>query len=715
MKPSRGCLSPWQIDLAEVLSSQKLNTTTAELLSRLESFMHAYLLFDSIFIPEKYRASQFLHTLDVEGDIFAADSRVADPYKQSENGHTHVDIAPSLMFKNRRHLKAKSNAWLKQHMTIGLSKQGREEAIEYLNREGRSTAWFYQLILAEYQTLFELATFNEAFSVVFASLSQVYLPDITELPRFSAFLAKLSKAGAPARRSDFVGTYSFELPTGAIEARAKIPPIFDTVVKHANREGFTAALRHLRQQYQPLREAFRTVTDAFVNYQGNGLVSSDMEGREIQEWNDYVERHYERAEELLLLKSEVVAVEVHAGKDSEIFQTLRDRVVARGSLLRLVPPQSHVAHSRNPNGLGAFGIENVIPFQHKLFRIGRNYVNKRRALHKGIGLMIGFPLSVGVQVAHEGLNDPKIRMFDEEKPPHLYMICTRPRISVNPDIRLYRDRIEIEFRFVQETHVESGVVSLARNNVRNVTVDAITHARIVFEGDNAEQSRWHASLLYQSLVKSIAPENNAALVLDPERAGLSEKEVSDLARADLEVIYIGQSKGRDFDRTAISRLNGHEKWETFYRDIADRNPHREIWILLLSQSAPQHLNMTMPGVEGGDNDVKELIRRTKRPVQLNPLDCLNFTEAALISYFRPRYNDKFRKAHFPSKKHESYERFFLEPVDVASIELETLRSMGFRLYSESVCPRAVHLKMWRFNSAFDVWNIFSGVDDRNQE
>jgi hypothetical protein len=143
-------------------------------------------------------------------------------------------------------------------------------------------------------------------------------------------------------------------------------------------------------------------------------------------------------------------------------------------------------------------------------------------------------------------------------------------------------------------------VSLARRNVRNVTVDRSSRTKIVFQGDKGEQSTWHASLLYQSLVKSMVPENDV--------------------RADLEVINIGQSKVRDFARTAIARLDGHEKWETFYRDIVEHNPHREIWILLISQSQPQHLNITIPGVEGRDCDAEEISRRTRHPIQLNPLD-----------------------------------------------------------------------------------------------
>jgi hypothetical protein len=325
-----------------------------------------------------------------------------------------------------------------------------------------------------------------------------------------------------------VGTYSFELPRGAVEARIRMPPIFDAVVGGANESGLAAALRHMRQQYQPLRERFRSFTRAFANYEENELVSSDMVGKEIQEWNDHVTGSFESTEELLLLKSDVVAAEVRVGDDASINQTLRERVVARSTLLRVVPPQACLSRSRSPSGLKGLGIENVIPFEQKLFRIGRGYVNKRRVLHRGMGSVVDLPLSVGAQVDYEGLSHPGLHSFSKEQSSHLYMICTRPRITVSPNVGLYRDRIDLEFRFQQETHTDAALVSLPRNNVRSVVVDSRTHAEIVFEGYNGERSRWHPSFLYQNLVKSVAPKDSASLVLDPVGAGLPEQQVADV-------------------------------------------------------------------------------------------------------------------------------------------------------------------------------------------
>lgn len=78
-----------------------------------------------------------------------------------------------------------------------------------------------------------------------------------------------------------------------------------------------------------------------------------------------------------------------------------------------------------------------------------------------------------------------------------------------------------------------------------------------------------------------------------------------------------------------------------------------------------------------------------------------------INYFKPRFNDKFKRGVIPSQKHESYERFFMVPVDVASVELDTRATLGCRLYSQSVEPRFTHLKSCHFNPDFPLRQLFS--------
>jgi hypothetical protein len=144
----------------------------------------------------------------------------------------------------------------------------------------------------------------------------------------------------------------------------------------------------------------------------------------------------------------------------------------------------------------------------------------------------------------------------------------------------------------------------------------------------------------------------------------------------------------------------HEKWNVLDKYLATDNAHEELWILLLGQHKPQHVNMTLPSMHSNEHDAAELMQRASGPPSLYGTDSINFIEAGLISHFRPRFNTTFMKGAFPSRQHTSYERFFMEPIDLAAIELNTWESIGCRLYSNSVAPRFFHMNTRQMNPAF---------------
>jgi hypothetical protein len=705
MKPSHACLSSWPIDLAEIFASNGLGNTTEEHLSRLESFISAFFLFDKIFIPDKYQASSFIRSIDPEREIFFCDSRISGTHKTTADGRAVIDLDLASLYKNGKHLRSKAAGWLEQHMVFDLPKPERKNLIALLRKRSGSAPCFHQILLAEYQTLFELSVLNDAFSVAFASVCQIYLTDLTELSQFVVFLEKaIRKSGAHVQRDEVAGIFNFEFPTGGVESRIKTPRFFDAFIERLESEDFISALANLRKTYEPLRDAFRAIADAFLKHPGGALVSSNMAGAELEQWNGYVDQNFEASDGALLLKSDVLAVEIHAGLEpAEIWRTLRDRIKACTSLLRFVPAQSYSLYSRTPQRLSALKVKNVIPFERRLLRVGGAGSSKRWALHGGVVSTISFELSAGQQLTQAQLNDPAIRAFGDEAMPHLYMICTRPRITLNPEVRIRQDQIDLEFLFQHSTHTESIRLPFPTSGVRSATVDESTRTHIVFKGNDGQEASWPASRLYQSAVKSMIPEGTAFPLFDhilPD--GFSKEQLSALERSDLEIIYIGQSKGRDMDRTAVTRLDRHEKWDVFYRHVVEENPHLEIWIILLSQPASYHVDMMIPDVRGSIHDVEELRHRIRNPARINPADAVNFVEAALISHFKPRYNHVFKKGAFPSRKHESYERLFIAPMDVAAIQLETWTSLGCRLYSKNIASRFVHLKTFQLNASLDM-------------
>jgi len=701
MNLSQACLSSWQINLTELFASNLQEHTTEEHLSRLESFITTYFLFDRIFVADEYRDSAFLASLDENKEIFTPDPRIPGLYRQDSTGERFISVSPALLFKNQRHFRSKSGAWEKQHMALDLTREQRDELVAYNKKTGRSkSAPFYKFVLAEYQTLFDLSVLNDACSVPFGSMSQVYLPDIAELPRFLAFLKRLVKnARLPSSdHHEFSGLFSFEIATGGVEARINIPRFFTAVLEHVTSAGLTAVLPLLRRTYRPMRDAFRQVLDAFMRYPGRDLVTTDMTGKELKEWNAYIASDFGTFNGALLLKSDVLALELHAGLDeSQLHGSFGNLVKAASPLLRLIPPHSFMSYSRKAGTLSSLGVEDVLPFERRLFRIGKGYRNMRSVLHSGLGCVLSFPLSVLSQLTQEQLNEPAVRAACEQRPPHLYMVCTRPRITLNPVTRPRPEGIETEFQFHHGTHVECERIGLS--DVKSVMVDGNSGEQVLTQDLNGERKVWSASLLYQSVAMAVIP---TAFPPSMESKTLTEQHRNLLRHLDLEVIYIGQSRGKEFDRTAVDRLGHHEKWQLFDHYCKEENPHLETWILLISQGPVSQFNMALPNRPAQDGDAAELMRRTQTPPPIDHADRLNFIEAALISYFKPRFNDKFKTSSFPSQRHESYDRFFMTPVDAAAFELETRSTIGCRLYSNSAEPRFLHLKSWQFNSDFDM-------------
>lgn len=78
---------------------------------------------------------------------------------------------------------------------------------------------------------------------------------------------------------------------------------------------------------------------------------------------------------------------------------------------------------------------------------------------------------------------------------------------------------------------------------------------------------------------------------------------------------------------------------------------------------------------------------------------INFTEAALIKYFQPKYNIEFKDS-FPSAKHKSYSECYKLDVRALTIELDT-SDMIRKIYTDTTGRKERHLKMCEFNSDKD--------------
>jgi hypothetical protein len=208
----------------------------------------------------------------------------------------------------------------------------------------------------------------------------------------------------------------------------------------------------------------------------------------------------------LLLRSEIAAVQLDFRSISaDFYHGIREQIQAQTTLLRFAPYQSFSPGARPALDLSPLNIKDVFPFQRRLFRMGRGYKNKRGIAHKGLGAVVSFPLYVDAQLPHASLKDSAV----QERSAHLYLICTRPKITVCPDIRVHRDWIEMELWFQQKIGTESERITFSHSGVHAATVDQQTRTHVVFysrmETDNRGTSLCSISASSNQCFRSVIP------------------------------------------------------------------------------------------------------------------------------------------------------------------------------------------------------------------
>jgi hypothetical protein len=111
-----------------------------------------------------------------------------------------------------------------------------------------------------------------------------------------------------------------------------------------------------------------------------------------------------------------------------------------------------------------------------------------------------------------------------------------------------------------------------------------------------------------------------------------------------EILYIGQSFGQAGEKTATDRLKSHSTLQKILADCLCDYSGDNIHVLLLNFIQDQI------GVKTCCNGY-DCIASLKP--NFNEQQIVNITEAALIHYFKPKYNKDFI-TNFPSTKHTSY-------------------------------------------------------------
>lgn len=243
---------------------------------------------------------------------------------------------------------------------------------------------------------------------------------------------------------------------------------------------------------------------------------------------------------------------------------------------------------------------------------------------------------------------------------HIYFIVRRPRIFFDAtSLKLDEKFLKGSFK-IQDKDTYKTVEFKEEHNFKheNLTIKCeYPHDKmyiIDLKDNNKEIFGGYASLMIQQF--------NTAYYID-----------------DSEVLYVGQAFGKNGSRTAETRLLSHATLQKIY---SENTPDKEIWITLWDFDRNE-LMFLSPNVDEKDNYQlfkKYLDYIHTRHEKISFEQEINFTEAALIRYFQPIYNDDY-KYTFPSKSHSTYSQCYKLELDYVSIEINTKR-LNMRLWSE---------------------------------
>lgn len=281
----------------------------------------------------------------------------------------------------------------------------------------------------------------------------------------------------------------------------------------------------------------------------------------------------------------------------------------------------------------------------------------------------------------------QINYFDEKSPCHIYFICKKPRLTVIPEkFEATEEHIKMTFGINRKGIIEE----------------------IEYKFSNDFESKYiHIVSSYPYNIFQLKSKDEQ--LLDAKVSPFLQTHISG-DFLNLEVLYIGQSYGVDGARTAPDRLENHSTLQGIYAEAIINNPDSEIYLALASFT--QINLMMMDGkTKFSNEELKEdEIRREKVNERLNweginEQQKINFTEAALIKYFQPRYN-KIYKNSFPNPAHSTYSECYELDINAVCIELQTYEMINCCFFSDEVKPAPWNMHQFLLNSEEERKSMF---------
>jgi len=281
--------------------------------------------------------------------------------------------------------------------------------------------------------------------------------------------------------------------------------------------------------------------------------------------------------------------------------------------------------------------------------------------------------------------------FNDKNPCHIYFILKRPKVTIDPESFKSKGK-NIKFDLIIHQEDGYGIVNMSAKFLK-------------------AQSKLELLTEYPYNIFAIRDKQNIHLVTRPGTMIDSIENSSNIQPNILnyEVLYIGQAYGKNGKRTAINRLLAHETLQKIYTHSLTQNPESDIWILLTRFSQVSMLfSLAMCNVNGqkGNKERDDNLSEhffNNQGFKFSENQIINFTEAALIRYFKPKYNIEFKDS-FPNKSHKSYSECYKLDIKALNIELDTSEHIR-NIYTKHTGNRSHHSATFEFDNNEDRFSF----------
>lgn len=287
-------------------------------------------------------------------------------------------------------------------------------------------------------------------------------------------------------------------------------------------------------------------------------------------------------------------------------------------------------------------------------------------------------------------------VFTGDNPCNIYFVLRRPKVTLDPDSVSINGK-RVDFGLMVHHPTKGGVIKMGAEFLQA-------------KSEIALRSKYPFNLFTISDNKGVLLGARPGTLIDSSHVQGN----LDLSILDYEILYIGQAYGKNGKRTALERLTSHETVQKIYTHSLTDNPDDDIWFLLANFSQQSMLfsagaNVIKTSAEASKIGKKKSDHFHKnKGLKITERQKINFTEAALIKYFQPKYNSEF-KHNFPTSKHKSYSECYGLDIKALTIELDTSENTR-RIYTQATERKHHHIKMFEFNSDEDRISILSAFE-----